>query len=536
MGPSSTNGRTQGVTSLKRPIDDIGLGQQNWEVGTIGDFNAITHNSEKLGGNQILKKKHKQFRSFVQRTRLIDLGYGGSAYTWANNQKGRDLILERLDRGLASAYSIHMFPNSKVLHLPDFSSDHLPILLKTQPTQKKERKSFQVEQWWMQDPNFNEVCERATSRGDQCWEATCTRLRSEVRHWEEGSEDPNKELKKIEQEMEHLLMQSQTDDVKDQRSRLNWSLHGDCNIKFFHSTTVVRKRRNSINAINKEDDEWAVREDEVRKEFVNFFKSLYIAGTESSDQSPIVIPAQVKQEIRRMSQQTWTDLDRKPTDQEIKGVVFELGPLCILGSAAMGQFWPSDNQRGEKIAFVPGREISENIILLKEVIHSFQSMQGGDDHFVLKADLAKAFDRLNWSYLFALLPEYGFSPTLCNWIKACITSSKFTIIFNDKGDGFIKLKRGLRQGCAMSPYLSIIAMDPLSRMLEASRKTGRLRDLKLTRTSDPLTNSMFADDLLLMGSISQHEVQEFASIISDFCQILGMLINSQKSKAWFSKV
>lgn len=47
-------------------------------------------------------------------------------------------------------------------------------------------------------------------------------------------------------------------------------------------------------------------------------------------------------------------------------------------------------------AFVPGREIAENVILLQEIIHSFKKPIRGEQQFVLKADLAKAFDRVSW--------------------------------------------------------------------------------------------------------------------------------------------
>lgn len=70
--------------------------------------------------------------------------------------------------------------------------------------------------------------------------------------------------------------------------------------------------------------------------------------------------------------------------------------------------------------FIPGREISKNIIILREIIHSFRKQTRGEPQFVLKADLAKAFDSVKWDLLFYLLPHYGFPPKLCGWIQACV--------------------------------------------------------------------------------------------------------------------
>lgn len=176
-----------------------------YPVCAMGDFNSITNSKEKVGGSKEVKKKHKKFREFVQRSGLVDLGYGGPAYTWANNQRGKKLILERLDRGMATTSWIHLHPNSKVLHLPNFQSDHLPVLLTTQQKPKKRQKQFRVEQWWLQDPKFRGICEKTMQGGQIEWSSVCSRLRKEVRGWEEGAKDPNKELKLIEDEMQYLL-------------------------------------------------------------------------------------------------------------------------------------------------------------------------------------------------------------------------------------------------------------------------------------------------------------------------------------------
>lgn len=185
-------------------------------------------------------------------------------------------------------------------------------------------------------------------------------------------------------------------------------------------------------------------------------------------------------------------------------------------------------------AFIPGREISENIILLREIIHSFEKKNSNSYSFAFKADLAKAFDSVRWEFLFYLLPLYGFPQKFCKWIEACVKSAKFTIQLNGQGDGFFKPTRGLRQGCSLSPYLFILTMDPLARWLNLKMERGIIRGVKLARTAPPMACSMFADDLILMGALTELEVRELKVTLTSFFSISGLNINNAKSKVWFS--
>lgn len=49
-------------------------------------------------------------------------------------------------------------------------------------------------------------------------------------------------------------------------------------------------------------------------------------------------------------------------------------------------------------SFIPGRSTVDNVIVAQEVVHSLQRRKGCKGGFVLKVDLEKAYDRVQWSF------------------------------------------------------------------------------------------------------------------------------------------
>ncbi|KAF7129273.1 hypothetical protein RHSIM_Rhsim10G0138700 [Rhododendron simsii] len=71
-------------------------------------------------------------------------------------------------------------------------------------------------------------------------------------------------------------------------------------------------------------------------------------------------------------------------------------------------------------AFVGGRQISNSILIAHEIVHSLKNMQYGRKGWVaLKLAMAKAFDRIEWSYLEVVLRKFGFNET---WISTGLLS------------------------------------------------------------------------------------------------------------------
>ncbi|XP_075096400.1 uncharacterized protein LOC142174494 [Nicotiana tabacum] len=83
-----------------------------------GDFNEITHATDKFGGLPINNSRSHKFLDCLNYCQMTDLGYKGSRYTWTNGRHKKYTILERIDRIVAKYDWINQYPDALVTHLP----------------------------------------------------------------------------------------------------------------------------------------------------------------------------------------------------------------------------------------------------------------------------------------------------------------------------------------------------------------------------------------------------------------------------------
>lgn len=181
-------------------------------------------------------------------------------------------------------------------------------------------------------------------------------------------------------------------------------------------------------------------------------------------------------------------------------------------------------------AFIPGRSISDNIIMAQELFRGY-TRETGTSKCALKVDLHKAFDSLHWDFLIELLHKMNFPPKFIGWIEACVCSTKFSVKVNGTLNGYFNGARGLRQGDPLSPYLFTIAMNALSCMLNNTPNDFKFhwkcKELKITHL-------FFADDVLFFCHGNKSSISHIMNCLDLFAALSGLTPSLTKSSCFMA--
>ena len=95
-------------------------------------------------------------------------------------------------------------------------------------------------------------------------------------------------------------------------------------------------------------------------------------------------------------------------------------------------------------AFVPGRLITDNVLVAYETLHSMHCRKTEKKGMLaLKLDISKAYDRVEWAFLKKMMSKLGFPDVWIKRIMTCVSTPSFSVCINGKAFGNIKPTRGL---------------------------------------------------------------------------------------------
>lgn len=184
----------------------------------------------------------------------------------------------------------------------------------------------------------------------------------------------------------------------------------------------------------------------------------------------------------------------------------------------------------EQSAFLKDRQIQDNIFIVQEVIHKLRVRRRWHNfQAILKLDMQKAYDRVEWDFLCDYMLKLGFNVKWVSWIKDCILSVSFSILVNGEPSAIFRPTWGIRQGNPLSPYLFIIMANVLSTLMGKAISDGSIRGIRLNPTYPTLSHLLFADDAIFFLNGTIEEAQNVANVLNQYCYVSGQAINLNKS-------
>lgn len=136
----------------------------------------------------------------------------------------------------------------------------------------------------------------------------------------------------------------------------------------------------------------------------------------------------------------------------------------------------------------------------------------------------KAFDRIEWPYLFDVMKRMNIGPTYCKLVKMLYRRPMAQIQTNNDIYSKFLLSRSTRQGCVLSPLLFALAIEPLA---VAIRSHPSIKAKQIGGVTHKIL--LYADDVLLYLTDPGLSIPALLETLTEYSTISGYKINLTKS-------
>ncbi|XP_071726422.1 uncharacterized protein [Rutidosis leptorrhynchoides] len=184
----------------------------------------------------------------------------------------------------------------------------------------------------------------------------------------------------------------------------------------------------------------------------------------------------------------------------------------------------------EQSAFMSGRYILDGVLVANETVDFIK--RNKRHGLIFKVDFEKAFDSLNWSFLFEVMECMGFGARWRSWIKSCLCSASISILINGSPTSEFHLGRGVRQGDPLSPFLFIIAAEGLNILSKVAVSKGLYKGVEVGAEKVVISHLQYADDTIFFGEWSRRNARNLMYLLECFEKASGLKVNYNKSQLY----
>ncbi|KAA3472190.1 reverse transcriptase [Gossypium australe] len=453
-----------------------------------GDFNEILYSFEKKGGLPRDHKRMEVFRETLGACNLMDIGFFGAWYTWEKGNLPETNIRERLDRGW---------------QIIDGGTCSLLVGLSKWANTIKGKKG--------------ELRKRLTSELEMLMK--------------KDSDDET--LSKIIHTKIHLNLEIDKDEVYwEQRARVNWLKYGDRNTGFFHNYATARRRANFISKLILDNGQEINEESVIQEEAKVYFENLF---TSSGVANPREILKGVEESISiEVNERLLVPFSEDEVRKALKGMgptkapgpdgfpaVFFQKYWHIVGKEVLGYCLGVLNEGREansanttNIVLIPKVHKPTSLvnfrpislctvvykIIAKTIANRMQDVMAicidqVQSAFVpVKLDMSKAYDRVKWDFIRAVMNKMGFDR---KWIELIMT-------------------------------------EGLSALMRTATKEGLIRGAKESRKGPEISHLLFADDCLMFSEATAKGARILKDLLKVYEECSGQRFNYDKSLIFYS--
>uniref|UniRef100_A0A2N9FDP4 Reverse transcriptase domain-containing protein n=1 Tax=Fagus sylvatica TaxID=28930 RepID=A0A2N9FDP4_FAGSY len=383
----------------------------------------------------------------------------------------------------------------------------------------------------------------------------------------------NHQIKRLRDEVNLLLHQDELH--WRQRSREIWLAAGDKNTRYFHQKAKQRKGKNMVKGLLDSNGEWCEKETRVSAMVVQYFEDIFSASTGLEVENTVrCIPSVVMPDMNRqlLSQFTAVEVQqatfqmhpskapgpdgymlrkinhshivlipKKKNPQlvsdyrpiSLSNVVYKI--LSKVLANRLKQVLPTIISESQS-AFVPGRQITDNINVAFELMHCLRTRRKGKiAHMALKLDMSKAYDRVEWIFLERVMARMGFASRWIRLLMTCVQTTSYSVLLNGEPTGYIKPTRGIRQGDPLSPYLFLLCAEGLSALLCLAEREQQIHGVSICRNGPQISHLLFADDSLLFCQATEEECTRLMEVLAQYERASSQMVNKEKTALFFSK-